>query len=64
MLIEYLSNTGISFSLMTIPMTSKIFEIYYDIFASVKKLLNVRIKNKDLKNIRIVTDFEESLRKP
>ena len=64
MLIEYLSNTGISFSLMTIPMTSKTFEIYYDIFASVKKLLNVRIKNKDLKNIRIVTDFEESLRKP
>ena len=45
-------------------MTSKTFEIYYDIFASVKKLLNVRIKNKDLKNIRIVTDFEESLRKP
>ena len=45
-------------------MTSKTFEIYYDIFASIKKLLKDRIKNKHLKNIRIVTDFEESLRKP
>ena len=44
-------------------MTSKTFEIYYDIFASIKKLLKDRIKNKHLKNIRIVTDFEESLRK-
>lgn len=60
--IEYLSNKSISFSLMTIPI-SKTFEIYYDIFTSVKKLLNDRIKIKDLKNIRIVTYFEESLRK-
>ncbi len=62
-IIGYLSNTGISFPLMAIPMTSKTFEIYYDIFASIKKLLKDRIKNKHLKNIRIVTDFEESLRK-
>ena len=58
-IIGYLSNTGNSFLLMNKPMTSKTFEIYYDIVISVKKLLNDGIKNKELKNIRIVKDFEK-----
>ena len=62
-IIGYLSNTGNSFPLVCIPMTSKSYDIYFDVFNSLKKILEERIKNKELKNIRIVTDFEKSLRK-
>ena len=62
-IIGYLSNTGNSFPLVCIPMTSKPYDIYLDVFNSLKKILEERIKNKELKNIRIVTDFEKSLRK-
>lgn len=48
-IIGYLSNTGNSFPLMNISMISNIFEIYCNIFTSLTKLLNDRIKNKKLK---------------
>ena len=62
-IIGYLSNTGNTFPLVCIPMTSKSYDIYLDVFNSLKKILEERIKNKELINIRIVTDFEKSLRK-